>query len=168
MYAGITSTFRDDTASPPDWVESRPYQQDAIRSWFEADGQGILHMATGTGKTITALLTASQVAESFDGKFVLVVAVPYQHLVDQWADDLREFVREYFEGHENERIAAAVALYERERITLGDAARLADVDRWTRRGILREHGVELRLVLVGEDDATYEVEAPSEQVSCEP
>ncbi|MFB6197805.1 MAG: DEAD/DEAH box helicase family protein, partial [Halobacteriaceae archaeon] len=76
---------------PPDWVEARPYQQDAIRNWLEAEGRGILHMATGTGKTITALLAASQVAKSFDGKLVLVVAVPYQHLVDQWAADLREF-----------------------------------------------------------------------------
>jgi predicted HTH domain antitoxin len=75
---------------------------------------------------------------------------------------LREFVREYFEEKENERIAAAVALYERERITLGDAARLADVDRWTMRDILREHGVELRLGLVDEDDAVYEVEAARE------
>ena len=56
----------------------------------------------------------------------------------------------------------AVALYERERITLGDAARLADVDRWTMRDILREHGVELRLGLVDEDDAAYEVEAANE------
>ena len=64
------------------------------------------------------------------------------------SDTLREFVREYFEDHENERIAAAVALYERERITLGDAARLADV--------------ELRLGLVDEDDAVYEVETASE------
>lgn len=71
-------------------------------------------------------------------------------------------MREYFEDHENERIAAAVALYERERITLGDAARLADVDRWTMRDILREHGVELRLGVVDEDDAAYEVEAASE------
>ena len=37
------------------------------------------------------------------------------------SDTLREFVREYFEDYENERIAAAVALYERERITLDDA-----------------------------------------------
>jgi predicted HTH domain antitoxin len=78
------------------------------------------------------------------------------------SDTLREFVREYFEDYENERIAAAVALYERERITLGDAARLADVDRWTMRDILREHGVELRLGLVDEDDAAYEVEAARE------
>ena len=75
---------------------------------------------------------------------------------------MREFVREYFEEKENERIAAAVALYERERITLGDAARLADVDRWTMRDILREHGVELRLGLVDEADAVYEVEPARE------
>ena len=78
------------------------------------------------------------------------------------SDALREFVREYFEDHENERIAAAVALYERERITLGDAARLAAVDRWTMRDILREHGVELRLGLVDEDDAADEIAAARE------
>ena len=78
------------------------------------------------------------------------------------SDALREFVREYFEDHKNERIAAAVALYERERITLGDAARLADVDRWTMRDILREHGIELRLGLVDEGDAAYEREAARE------
>lgn len=78
------------------------------------------------------------------------------------SDALREFVREYFEEHENERIAAAVALYERERITLGEAARLADVNRWTMRDILREHGIKLRLGLVDEDDAAYESEAAKE------
>lgn len=75
------------------------------------------------------------------------------------SDALREFVRQYFEDNENERIAAAVALYERERITLGDAARLADVDRWTMREILRDHGVDLRLGLVDEEDAAYESNA---------
>jgi len=78
------------------------------------------------------------------------------------SDALREFARTYFEEHENERVAAAVALYEREAITLGDAARLADVDRWTMRSILREHGVELRLGLRDEADVEYEVEAAEE------
>ena len=78
------------------------------------------------------------------------------------SDALREFVRGYFKSHENERIAAAVALYERERITLGDAARLADVDRWTMRDILREYGIELRLGLVDEDNVSHEVETASE------
>lgn len=78
------------------------------------------------------------------------------------SDALREFARTYFEEHDNERVAAAVALYEREVITLGDAARLADVDRWTMRDILREHGVELRLGLMDEADAKYEAEAAEE------
>jgi predicted HTH domain antitoxin len=75
------------------------------------------------------------------------------------SDALREFARTYFEEHENERVAAAVALYEREAITLGDAARLAEVDRWTMRDILREHGVELRLGLADEQEANAEADA---------
>lgn len=54
------------------------------------------------------------------------------------------------------------SLYERERITLGDDAGLADVDRWTRCELLQEHGVELRLGLVDEDDSAYEVAAAIE------
>lgn len=75
------------------------------------------------------------------------------------SDALRQFVREYFEDNENDRIAAVVALYERERVTLGQAARLAEVDRWTMRDLLQEHGVELRLGLVDEDAAAEEVRA---------
>jgi superfamily II DNA or RNA helicase len=48
-------------------------------------------MATGTGKTITAILAAARIAELFEGKLMLTVAVPYQHLVDQWASELSEF-----------------------------------------------------------------------------
>lgn len=87
----ITTGHQMSQLTPPDWIEARPYQQDAIRSWLQADGQGILHMATGTGKTITSLLGASHIASSLGGNLVLVIAVPYQHLVDQWADDLKEF-----------------------------------------------------------------------------
>jgi len=88
---------------PPDWVEARPYQQKAISAWLDADGRGILRMATGTGKTVTSLLAASKVAEVTDGKFVLVVAVPYQHLVDQWAEDLRDFGVEPILGYQSRR-----------------------------------------------------------------
>lgn len=77
--------------TPPSWIEARPYQQEAVRNWLRANGNGILNMATGTGKTITSLLAASRITKSLDGKIVLVVAVPYQHLVDQWADDIEDF-----------------------------------------------------------------------------
>ena len=77
--------------TPPDWIEPRDYQQTAIKRWAEAGGKGILHMATGTGKTITALLTVDRIAKSLDGPLLLVVAVPYQHLVDQWTEELQAF-----------------------------------------------------------------------------
>lgn len=77
--------------SRPDWVEERPYQRTAIQAWAEAGGQGILNMATGTGKTVTSLLAAAHVKETIDGRLALVIAVPYQHLVEQWADDVRDF-----------------------------------------------------------------------------
>jgi predicted HTH domain antitoxin len=75
------------------------------------------------------------------------------------SDALREFAREYFDDHDNERLVAAVTLYENETITLGDAARLAGEDRWTMREILRDHDVDLRLGLADETDAEYEAEA---------
>jgi superfamily II DNA or RNA helicase len=48
-------------------------------------------MATGTGKTITALTASAHVANGSDGGLFLVIAVPYQHLVDQWATELNSF-----------------------------------------------------------------------------
>ncbi|ERH13774.1 MAG: hypothetical protein J07HB67_02819, partial [halophilic archaeon J07HB67] len=72
--------------------------------------------------------------------------------------------REYFSEHENERVAAAVALYEHEQVTLGEAARLASVDRWTMRDLLREHGVDLRLGVADKADARREAEAADELV----
>lgn len=75
----------------PEWVEPRDYQQRAVANWVEAGGRGVLEMATGTGKTVTSLLTAAHVAEQVDDKIALVIAVPYQHLVDQWAEDVRDF-----------------------------------------------------------------------------
>jgi superfamily II DNA or RNA helicase len=54
-------------------------------------GQGILNMATGTGKTITSLLAASKLAELQEGRLALVVAAPYQHLVDQWVTEIQDF-----------------------------------------------------------------------------
>ena len=60
------------------------------------------------------------------------------------SDAIRHVLREYFEQNQNARVAAAVSLYEDGEITLGTAARLADVNRFEMRDILREEGVELR------------------------
>lgn len=75
----------------PSWVEPRKYQQEAVEAWVSANGQGIFNMATGTGKTVTSLLTAATLAEQSESSFALIIAVPYQHLVDQWAEDVQDF-----------------------------------------------------------------------------
>jgi DNA phosphorothioation system restriction enzyme len=89
--------------SPPDWIEARQYQQQAVSSWVENSGNGILRMATGTGKTVTGLLAASHVTAALEGQLLLVVAAPYQHLVDQWADDLRDFGAEPVFAYQSRR-----------------------------------------------------------------
>jgi DNA phosphorothioation system restriction enzyme len=72
----------------------RGYQQEAIRAWFKNNGQGVLSMATGSGKTVTALAAATRLVNHAlhkSSKLLLVVAVPYQHLADQWAADAIDF-----------------------------------------------------------------------------
>jgi superfamily II DNA or RNA helicase len=71
-------------------VELHEYQKEALRSWMESEHCGFFEMATGTGKTITALAT---VVEKFQkvGRGILVVLVPYLHLLEQWAIECRRF-----------------------------------------------------------------------------
>lgn len=71
-------------------VELRDYQKDAIREWFRNEGRGILEMATGTGKTKTALSAAAKLYEHKQ-QLALVIVCPYQHLVVQWQEECREF-----------------------------------------------------------------------------
>lgn len=78
----------------PPGLELRDYQKEAIDAWMKAGGRGILAMATGTGKTLTALsLTTrlAQAAREANGSLFLLVLCPYQHLVTQWATDARAF-----------------------------------------------------------------------------
>jgi len=68
----------------------RDYQEESIAEWEKEGRRGIFEMATGTGKTITAISAAVNVFKA-EGRLALVVLVPYKHLVDQWSDELREF-----------------------------------------------------------------------------
>ena len=79
---------------PSSSVELRPYQEAALTAWFAAKGRGVLAMATGTGKTITALAISSrlggELAKQQQG-LVVVVVCPYQHLVIQWIKEAEAF-----------------------------------------------------------------------------
>jgi superfamily II DNA or RNA helicase len=69
----------------------RDYQQDAISSWAKASFQGVFEMATGTGKTITALGCAKHLFQKNHRIFVIII-VPYIHLMDQWAREIRKYI----------------------------------------------------------------------------
>jgi superfamily II DNA or RNA helicase len=74
----------------PEGLRPWDYQIAAIGKWFEHGCRGIYEMATGTGKTVTALCSA---VELFGRERELAVAifVPFQHLVDQWDEVARGF-----------------------------------------------------------------------------
>lgn len=69
----------------------KQHQKDALNSWKENGFNGLFELATGAGKTITAIYGAVKMYESRNKRLFLVVAVPYQSLADQWADNLRVF-----------------------------------------------------------------------------
>ena len=75
---------------PPSGFDLRPYQADAIRAWSKAGGKGIFAMATGSGKTLTALTLASKVAEK-NQPLVLVVVCPFINLCRQWIREMAPF-----------------------------------------------------------------------------
>lgn len=72
----------------------REYQRDAMAAWFRNEGRGLLQMATGTGKTVTALSLVTKLYEAArksDRSLAVVVLCPYQHLVTQWAEEAARF-----------------------------------------------------------------------------
>jgi DNA phosphorothioation system restriction enzyme len=74
----------------PQSVTLRDYQDEAIEAWFKHECRGLLEMATGTGKTITALAASSWLFER-EEQLAVIIAVPYQHLVDQWNEEAKAF-----------------------------------------------------------------------------
>jgi superfamily II DNA or RNA helicase len=67
----------------------RQYQVAAVEAWTNAGRVGILEMATGTGKTFTSKLCVESAME--EGKLMTVVVAPYQHISDQWVEELGKF-----------------------------------------------------------------------------
>lgn len=68
----------------------KEHQTKALANWKSNDFTGIFALATGAGKTITALHAATQLA-NHQKHLALVVAVPYQNLADQWCEVMELF-----------------------------------------------------------------------------
>ncbi len=64
----------------------RDYQIKAIEAWKNNNYHGFYVMATGTGKTWTAIYSAKELLESKDA--MIVICAPYKHLIKQWVHDL--------------------------------------------------------------------------------
>lgn len=75
----------------PNYVVMRPYQLEAINAWASNNYKGIFDMATGTGKTYTALAAMSQLYRDKNQKLAILIICPYQHLVEQWKEDIDAF-----------------------------------------------------------------------------
>ena len=68
-------------------ITLRDYQKDAIKNWKGNNFTGFYVMATGTGKTWTAIYSAKELLKEKDA--TIVICAPYKHLVKQWEEDVR-------------------------------------------------------------------------------
>lgn len=66
----------------------RPYQEEARAKWVVNGFKGIFEMATGTGKTFTALSCLELLKDEL---LATIITAPFQHLVKQWEKELSNF-----------------------------------------------------------------------------
>ena len=72
-------------------IKLHDYQKDAIAAWVGENYRGIYDMATGTGKTFTGLGSIAKLSEDLNDDLAVIIVCPYQHLVDQWVEDIVRF-----------------------------------------------------------------------------
>lgn len=72
-------------------VKLHDYQIEAINEWEKQSFRGIFDMATGTGKTFTGLGAVARLSEQLNDQLAVIIVCPYQHLVEQWVEDIIKF-----------------------------------------------------------------------------
>jgi superfamily II DNA or RNA helicase len=76
-------------------LELRDHQEKAIAQWEKQDRRGIFNMATGSGKTVTALAAATRLYEQrlrdTSKPLVLLISAPSDVLLKQWGAEVRSF-----------------------------------------------------------------------------
>ncbi|MFM1926603.1 MAG: ATP-dependent helicase DbpA [Actinomycetota bacterium] len=83
-------------------VVLRDYQLKAIECWKKANFQGILAMATGTGKTKTAVGCVKELLTK-EKRLFIISSSPYQHIATQWTKELKPFSPVQLAGSNNWR-----------------------------------------------------------------
>jgi superfamily II DNA or RNA helicase len=92
------------------------HQRAALNAWKSQGYNGIMAMATGSGKTVTAIYGLVKLFER-SKKLFLIVAVPYQALADQWIEELLGFEIEAIPCYRSanewvERLSQAVTFFQ--------------------------------------------------------
>lgn len=90
LVPSVTSITSSEIPNFPRSISLRPYQREAVENWFRAKGRGTLKMATGSGKTITALAIIERLYREINLRAAIIV-VPYRHLVAQWVRECERF-----------------------------------------------------------------------------
>lgn len=75
----------------PEDIKLYDYQLEAIKNWKERRYRGIFDMATGSGKTLTGLGALCELSKDLDNNLFVIIVCPYQHLVEQWVEDIKKF-----------------------------------------------------------------------------
>lgn len=88
-FLEIAPTSKDEInlVKPPKLYE---YQLDAINKWMSNHGNGIFEMATGTGKTFTAIGCIDAIKNT-EKSFLVVIVCPYINLVYQWKYEIAKW-----------------------------------------------------------------------------
>lgn len=94
------SNEQDAVYLPSDF-SMRSYQETAIINWKNNGYRGIYDMATGTGKTLTALASIEQLFRDNNKRLGVIIVCPYQHLVEQWVEDIVRFGMKPIIGYSN-------------------------------------------------------------------
>ena len=89
--AYLVAPAKDNVPAIPPSVMLHDYQIEAINAWEEKGWRGIFDMATGTGKTFTGLGAIARLYKAVIGKLAIIIVCPYQHLVEQWVEDIEFF-----------------------------------------------------------------------------
>lgn len=75
------------------------YQKNALNQWARQGYVGLFDMATGTGKTITALTGVVKLLERTKYRMATIIVCPYTHLVEQWVDEEENFNIHFIVGY---------------------------------------------------------------------
>jgi superfamily II DNA or RNA helicase len=87
LKKGLIKALKQTTKKPRNDIKLRSYQLEAISNWINNGFKGFYEMATGTGKTFTAIYSIKELLNRVSALYTIIVC-PYRHLVEQWYEEL--------------------------------------------------------------------------------